>query len=131
MKKIPPFRLMVIGLIALVLFSSVTALAATNTVPVTRMDDLVMIISLNDTKPQACEGWFLTSLVTGTGTIAGTSGNDLILGSSATDTIDGMGGDDCILGGGGDDQISGGDGSDVCLGGPGSDTFITCEGETQ
>lgn len=120
---------MTIGLIALVLFSSVTALAATNTVPATRIDNLSLIIGLNDKKPSACEGSFLTSLVTGTGTITGTSGNDLILGSSAADTIDGLGGDDCIVAGGGDDNITGGDGTDVCMGGPGSDTFITCEGE--
>jgi Ca2+-binding RTX toxin-like protein len=129
MKRIPPFRLMMIGLIALVLFSSVTALAATNTVPVSRADDLSVIIGLNDKKPPACEGWFLTSLVTGNGTITGTSGNDLIIGGSAADTIDGLGGDDCIVAGDGDDNITGGDGSDVCLGGPGNDTLVTCEGE--
>lgn len=129
MKRIPPFRLMAIGLVALVLFSSVTALAATNTIPASRMDDLSILIGLNDKKPPACEGWFLTSLVTGTGTITGTSGNDLIIGSSAVDTIDGLGGDDCIVAGDGNDDITGGDGSDVCMGGPGSDIFITCEGE--
>jgi Ca2+-binding RTX toxin-like protein len=129
MKRILSLRLMIIGLMALVLFNSVTALAATNTIPASRMDDISFIIDLNDKKPPSCEGWFLTNLVTGSGTITGTSGNDLILGSSAADTIDGLGGDDCIVAGDGDDNITGGDGSDICMSGPGSDTLITCEGE--
>lgn len=129
MKRLPYLRWMVIGLLAMVLFSSITAIATTNTVPVTRMDKISAIIGLNDKKPPACEGWYLTNLITGTGTITGTNGNDLIIGSSATDTIDGLGGDDCIVSGGGDDNITGGDGNDICLGGPDSDTFITCEGE--
>lgn len=129
MKRIPRFRWVIFGLLAMVLFSSVTALATTNTVPVTQMDELSSIIGLNDKKPSACEGWYLTNFVTGAGTITGTEGNDLIIGSSAVDTIDGLGGDDCIVSGGGDDSITGADGNDICLGGPGSDTLITCEGE--
>jgi Ca2+-binding RTX toxin-like protein len=129
MKRPPLFRLMISGLFALILFSSVTALATTNTVPVTQMDEISIMIGLNDKKPPACEGWYLTNLITGAGTITGTDGNDLIMGSSAADTIDGLGGDDCIVSGGGDDSITGADGNDVCLGGPGSDTLVTCEGE--
>jgi len=126
-----PMRLTMIGLAALVLFSSVTALAASNTIPATKADEASMIIGLNDKKPSACEGWYLTDLVAGSGTFTGTSGNDLIIGSSSADNIDGLGGDDCIVGGGGDDSITGGDGSDICLGGPDIDTFIACEGESQ
>jgi hypothetical protein len=129
MKRPSLFRFVIVGLFALILFSSVTALATTNTVPVTRMDKLSSIIGLNDKKPRACEGWYLTNLITGAGTITGTDGNDLIIGSSAADTIDGLGGDDCIVSGGGDDSITGADGNDICLGGPGSDVIITCEGE--
>jgi hypothetical protein len=128
MKRLPRFRWMIIGLLAMLLFSSVTALATTNTVPVTQMDNISTIIGINDKKPPACEGWYLTNLIIGAGTITGTDGNDLIIGSSTADTIDGLGGDDCIVSGGGDDNITGGDGNDVCLGGPSSDTFITCEG---
>ena len=126
-----PFRLLTFGLIALIIISSVTAFAAVNTIQATNVAYQTMSVSINDLKPPACAGWFLTNLVTGTGSLTGTEGNDLILGSSDTDTIDGLGGDDCILGGGGDDQVTGGNGTDVCIGGPGNDTFTTCEGENQ
>ncbi len=130
--KLPrPLQLLTVGLIALLLFSSVTAVAATNTIPTTRVDTAVSSVDINDLKPSACAGLFLTNLVTGAGTLTGSAGNDLILGSSGVDAIDGLGGDDCILGGGGDDQLTGGDGNDICLGGPGTDTFSTCEGESQ
>ena len=130
--KIPfPLRFLTFGLIAFIIISSVTAVAATNTVPATRATDQTLSVGINDLKPPACEGWFLTNLVTGTGTLTGTEGNDLILGSSSADTIDGLGGDDCILGGAGDDLITGSDGTDVCIGGPGTDTFTTCETENQ
>ncbi len=130
--KIPfPLRLSIFGLIALIIISSVTAVAATNTVPATRATDQTLPVGINDLKPPACAGWFLTNLVTGSGTFTGAEGNDLILGSSGADTIDGLGGDDCVLGGGGDDLITGGGGTDVCIGGPGADTFATCETEIQ
>lgn len=109
----------------------VTAIAATNTVPPTRLGIKVLPIGFNDIKPSACAGIYVTTLVTGAGTIHGTEGNDLILGSSGADAIDGLGGSDCILGGGGGDSVDGGDGNDICLGGPGEDTFLNCEGEIQ
>lgn len=126
-----PLQTLTFGLIALILFSAVTAVAATNTIPPTRVIDQTLLVGINDLKPSACAGWYLSNLVLGTGTLTGSTGNDLILASSAADTIDGLGGDDCILGGGGDDLITGGDGNDVCLGGPDADTFTTCEGEIQ
>jgi Ca2+-binding RTX toxin-like protein len=124
-------RLLIFGIIALVIISSITAAAATNTVPATRATDHTMPVGINDLKPSACAGWFLANLIIGSGNITGTESNDLILGSSDIDTIDGLGGDDCILGGGGDDLITGGDGTDVCIGGPDTDTFTTCETENQ
>jgi Ca2+-binding RTX toxin-like protein len=130
--KLPhPLLLLTVGLVALLLFSSVTAIAATNTILATRLDAATSSVTINDLKPPACGGLFLTNLVTGSGTLTGSEGNDLILGGSGTDTVDGLGGNDCILAGGGDDSIIGGGGTDICLGGPGNDFFGTCEGETQ
>src|SRR5688572_1458378 len=125
------FRFLTVGLIALVLITTVTAIAATNTIPATRLTNQYFSISVNTLKPAACSGISLTSMVSGTGMISGTSGNDLILGSSAMDMIDGGGGHDCILGGGGIDTISGNSGNDVCLGGDGLDIFMTCETQSQ
>ncbi len=125
------FRLLAFGTLVLILFSVVTAIAATNTVPPTRLDHYSVSVGLNDISPVSCAGISLANLVTGSGVITGTSGNDLILASPAADAIDGLGGDDCILGGGGDDIITGGDGADICLGGPENDSFTTCEGEIQ
>lgn len=130
MKIYSPFKLVTFGLLALIWFSAVTAIAATNTVPPTRADASSAGIGTNHVKPSACAGLYLSGIVTGSGTFTGTTGNDLILGGPGADTIDGLGGDDCILGGGGDDNITGGDGTDICLGGAGSNTFTTCEGES-
>lgn len=126
-----PLQFLTFGLVALILFTSVTAVAAANTIPSTRLAYVTFSIGINDLKPSACAGLSLTNLVTGAGILTGTEGNDLLLASSGADTIDGLGGNDCILGGGGDDLITGGDGNDICIGGPGVDTFVTCEGEIQ
>ena len=131
MKSPHPLQLLTLGLAALILFSTVTAIATTNTVPPSRLDQTTLFIGINDYKPSACAGYYLTNLVTGTGALTGTEGNDLIIGSADVDTIDALGGNDCILGGGGDDMITGGDGNDICMGGPGTDVFTTCEGENQ
>lgn len=131
MKLPTAFQILLISLAAFILFTSVTAIAATNTVPDTRLELDSMSLNLNDLKPSSCAGLFVTNLVTGSGTLTGTNGDDLILGSSSIDTIDGLGGNDCIVGGGGDDLLTGGDGNDICIGGPGTDTFTTCEGESQ
>lgn len=122
------FQLLLFGLIMLVLISVVTAIAATNTVPPTRLDNETKSITSNDLKPSSCASLDLRNIISGSGTITGTSGNDLILGSSGDDTISGLGGDDCILGGNGNDTISGGDGNDICNGGGSAgDAFDTCE----
>ncbi len=131
MSRLFSWRALIVGALILILFSALTAIAATNTVPPTRLDLEITAVTYNDLRPPACVGMYITNLVIGSGVINGTSGNDLILGSSGTDTIDGLGGNDCILAGGGDDALIGGDGEDVCLGGPGTDIFITCETENQ
>lgn len=128
-------RLAFFGLIALILASVITAVAAANTVPPSRLTDQSRPITANDLKPPECAALNLTNIVVGSGNFEGTFGNDLILGSPNSDDIRGRFGDDCILGGGGDDTIVGDQGTDVCIGGPGNDTFRpppnTCETEIQ
>jgi len=124
------FQLMLVGIFLLLLVSVVTAIAATNTVPPTRLGNQTRSISSNDIKPSSCASLDLRNIVSGSGAITGTDGNDLILGSPGNDIIHGLGGNDCILSGGGNDTIDGGDGNDICNGGgsPG-DIFISCETE--
>ena len=131
MKNMLPLKLAALGLLTLIWVSAVTAIAATNTVPATRVESRSTTIGPNHLKPSACAGLFLAITISGSGTITGTAGNDLILGSSGVDSIDGLGGNDCIVGGGGDDILNGGEGTDVCLGGIGNDMFVDCEGESQ
>lgn len=126
-----PLRHLIVGLVALLVLSSMTAIAATNTVPPTRVDNVAVSFNLNHIKPSACAGISATNLITGSGTITGTEGNDLIFGSAGADEIYGLGGNDCIVGGGGDDMLDGGNGNDVCIGGAGDDVFENCEGEVQ
>lgn len=125
------FRLSMLGLFSIIIVTSMTAIAAANTVPPSQVDDQSVSYNINHLKPSACSGITLSNLITGSGTLTGTTGNDLIIASSGADVIDGVGGDDCILGGGGADTITGGDGSDVCLGGAELDSFTTCESEVQ
>jgi Ca2+-binding RTX toxin-like protein len=120
-------QLIWLGLLGVGLVSALTALAAANSVSASRMAVITQAITANNLKPPECAALTLTRVVTGSGTIVGTTGNDLILGSSGADTIRGGGGTDCILGGGGDDDIRGNGGRDVCIGGPGTDTFRQCE----
>jgi Ca2+-binding RTX toxin-like protein len=122
------FQLMLFGLTLLILVSVITAIAATNTVPSTRLDSQTKSITSNDVKPSSCASLDLRNIVSGSGTITGTAQNDLILGSAGDDSIDGLGGNDCILGGDGNDTIQGGDGNDICNGGGSAgDTFADCE----
>lgn len=126
----PLLRYLLFFLLALIIVTSLTAIAATNTVPTTQVEDRPFTYNINHLKPPACAGTTLTVLVTGSGTLTGTEGNDLIIASSGADVIDGLGGADCIVSGGGDDSITGGDGVDVCISGDGSDTLTNCESET-
>jgi Ca2+-binding RTX toxin-like protein len=111
-----------IGLMALVILGVSSALAAGNSVPPSGVDDLSNPIGLNDLKPPECSGIAVTNLITGSGNLGGTPGNDLILGSPGSDRINGGPGDDCLVGGGGNDDLSGKPDNDVCIGGPGADT---------
>jgi Ca2+-binding RTX toxin-like protein len=121
------YGLVLLGLIILILVSSVNAIAASNTVPPTNLGDWRNTITYNSLKPAACASLDLTNIIVGSGHILGTNGNDLIIGSAGNDNIDGKNGDDCILGGGGDDDISGGNGYNVCIGGPGNNTYAKCD----
>lgn len=116
-------------LVVLIFVSSLTAMAAGNTVPSSRLDEQTSTINANALKPVSCAALNLTRVVvcTGAATCNGTNSRELILGTSNAETIQGRGGTDCILGGGGDDNIVGNGASDVCIGGPGTDTFTTCE----
>jgi Ca2+-binding RTX toxin-like protein len=125
------FKAFAWGVLILMLVSLASAFAAGMSVPSSNLGEQSVHVTAEDVKPPACAGLFLTDLVSGSGTLTGTTGNDLIIGSAGADSIDGLSGDDCILGGGGDDSIDGNDGSDVCLGGLGTDLFTTCESENQ
>ena len=116
----------------LVFISILTAVAAGNTVPATRLDENTAAMNANAIKPAACSALNLTTIVICTGGACnGTDVSELILGTPADERIKGRGGTDCIVGGDGDDDIIGNNGGDVCLGGPGADTFTTCETQIQ
>lgn len=124
-----PLRFLFLGLLGLILVSVVSAFAAGLSVPASNIGQQTIAITVQDIRPDACKGLYLTNVIRGSGTITGTSANDLIIGSAGPDMIDGLEGDDCILGGQGDDQITGGEGTDICLGGSGMNIFLTCETE--
>ena len=122
-------RIAILLFIALILISVGSAVAATNTIPASHLDEVTSAINANVLKPASCSAINLTKIVvcSGTGTCNGSSASELIIGTVAADTIVGKGGKDCILGGGGNDDITGSGGTDVCIGGPGTDTFTACE----
>lgn len=131
-----------------VVIAVLSAVAAANTVPVTRVDRDSLGTSANALKPSECSGINLTNIVDVGAGETGTSANDLILGTDKADAeIRGGAGDDCILGGKGNERqkigkiwgpgIFGEDGDDVIIGGPGNkdhcdggagnDTYYSCE----
>jgi Ca2+-binding RTX toxin-like protein len=129
--RIPILRLVFLGLLALLMVSVFSAFAAGISVPASNLGQQSVPVTAEDIKPAACDGLYLANIISGSGTLTGTAGNDLIIGSAGMDLIDGLGGNDCILGSGGDDSLTGNEGNDVCLGGTGSDAFIDCETEIQ
>ena len=124
-KYIP--RITVAILSALIVLGAANAIAASNTVSSSRLDEVNSAITINNKKPAACTMTLTAIVVCTGGPCNGTGANELILGSPLADTIKGRGGNDCILGGDGNDTIQGNGGGDVCFGGPGTDTFTTCE----
>jgi len=127
MKPRSALRIFLFGLIALILVSAASAFAAGLATPAVNVDMQSFSVTANTIKPDACNALSLANIITGAGTITGTSGNDLILGSAGIDLINGMGGDDCILGGASIDTIDGDSDTDVCIGGAGIDIFLNCE----
>ncbi|RME88280.1 MAG: hypothetical protein D6770_07400 [Anaerolineae bacterium] len=157
MRRLPRVRWVPLTLLLLLLWvtlGSLSALTASNTVPVSGAGDTTYAIDPNDLKPPECSGITLQTIVNIAAGDTPTNNNDLILGTSGSDLIFGLGGDDCILGGGGDDGLiifffaipflygnggndvilggpgddvaSGGAGTDTCYGGPGND-ILACE----
>src|SRR5215208_6975505 len=126
-----PLPLFALASFTLILVSITSAFAAGLNVPPSNVGQESIHVTINNLTPPICAALYLTNLVSGSGTLTGTAGNDLIIGSAGADTIDGLGGDDCILAGNGDDILTGSDGTDICIGGSGMDTFATCESETQ
>jgi Ca2+-binding RTX toxin-like protein len=138
-RRTPPaarwaYRVAFMGLLLLIVASTITAMATSNTVIESGADQDSQGLSANDLKPPACNSLDLTNVVTdGTGTTA----NDLVLGDENSNTLDGGDGADCLVGGNGNDTLSGGagddiliggGGTDVCTGGTGSDTYDdSCE----
>ena len=116
-------------LFILIFISTLTAIAAANTVPTTRLAQMTAVMDANAIKPAACSGLNLTAILicpAAGGACDGTAASELILGSVNADTIKGKGGSDCMLGGDADDSLNGQGGGDICIGGPGTDTFASC-----
>lgn len=128
-------RWFLLGFLALVLVSAVSALAAANTVPTSHLMDQSQTVEANQLKPPDCSALNLTAVVvcpSSGGTCNGGDANELILGSPYNDDIDGGKGDDCMVGGAGDDTFKGKQGTDVCIGGAGTDSFHpSCETQIQ
>lgn len=120
----------------LVLLGVVSAVAGANVVPVTRAGMITRANTPNDFRPPACTA-NMTSIISGSGTLNGTPGNDLMLGSAVGDTLYGGAGNDCLMGGSGfdwlfgedgNDYLNGGPGFDLCFGGLGVNTYdVSCE----
>lgn len=112
------------SLLGLVLMGIVSAFAAANSVPITRLTDQAFAVTISALRPPECAHLSLTHIVViGAGQSPTGNRNELILGTPGDDIIDGGPGDDCILGGGGNDTLDGGVGNDVVLGGPGNDSL--------
>jgi Ca2+-binding RTX toxin-like protein len=112
-------------MMSLAALSAVTALAAANTVPATRIGQSDHAVTLQQLAPPECAAIAagLTSLIVGSGAFDGDNGNNLILGSAGNDLIRALQGNDCVVGGGGNDDLRGNQGNDVLVGGSGNDAL--------
>ena len=130
-KYIPRIMLFTLGV--LIVLGTVTAIAASNTVSISSLDEQnTPLPTINDKKPVECSALNLTDILECTGGICnGTDASELIIGSIYSDEINGGKGADCILGGDSIDIIDGEQGKDVCVGGLGTDSFKKCETEIQ
>jgi hypothetical protein len=143
-----PVRCGVVMVLSLAALGAITALAAANAVPATKVGQSDHPVTVQQLAPPECASiaaGLTWPPVVGSGSFDGSSGNDLILGSPGVDTIRGRQGSDCIVGGGGDDDLQGNQGNDVlvggadndaldgnqgtdiCYGGSGTDTAQNCE----
>jgi len=118
MKKLR--TLMLISLIALLVIISM-AVAASNDVPITALEDTSIPIDYQQFAPSECSGMTFSNVIRGNGDVEGSESNDLIFSDSGNNKIYGNGGNDCIVGGDGNEHLFGGDGNDVLLGGAGND----------
>ena len=142
------WRALVVLAFFLAITGSVYALAAANTVPPTRLDDVQVrnyagndALKAQDFAPPECASIRSTlQRIVYIGGSPGTPSNqsELILGTAGNNTIYAGGGNDCVLGGGGNDWLCGGqirvilgeifctEGisgyNDVIIGGPGNDS---------
>lgn len=123
-KYIPRIIVSILGV--LIVLGAVNAVAASNTVPTTHLQQISTPLGIIDKLPADCKGMPITAILTcptdGSDCV-GTSSSELILGSVNDDLIRGKGGRDCILGGAGNDDLRGGGAGDVCIGGDGVDAF--------
>jgi Ca2+-binding RTX toxin-like protein len=127
------FRLTCLGLLALILVSAFSTMAATNTVDESGASNTFHQATAEELKPSICTQTLDDNVVTGGFLISDGNQSSLVLGTSGTNLIGAGGGDDCVLGGGGNDRLwfivwlgglDGGDGDDVILGGNGNDRLM-------
>lgn len=106
-------------MLALALLGSlVTVRTAANTLPRTKVAQVVQPLLAEQFKPSACSAITVTRLRVGSTVVFGSGNADVLLGTGANDLLRGGNGNDCIIGGGGVDD---------CRGGGGVDYFISCE----
>jgi hypothetical protein len=125
MRALHPGRGLVAMMLVLVALGAITAMAAANVVPATRVGLSNHPVTLQQLAPPECASIAarLTTLVVDSGTFDGGTASELILGSAGADTIRGRQGNDCIVGGDGNDDLQGNQGNDVLVGGAGDDTL--------